>query len=231
MNSENLRTKTAMTDDETLRLRDYLKAHPNFFEDNADLLEDISLPHESGNAVSLVERQVTVLRQRNLEMRQQINTMVEAAKKNDKLFEKTKRLVLGLLEASDLNTLTETLHDSLRNDYQIEFSSLILISDKPLQTSARTAPLEEARRRIGPLLSGNSAICGILRKEEMDFLFAEQADAVASVAAIPLSHGNTLGVLALGSRDPQYYSSSMGTLFLSYITDVLNRILPRLMHR
>lgn len=231
MKKENLQTIAPPSNEETLRLRDALKKYPDFFEHNPDLLEDISLPHESGKAISLIERQVTVLRQRNMEMRQQINSMVAAAKDNDRLFDKTKRLVLSLLEARDLHTLVETLYDSLRNDYKLEFFSLLLISDRAPQTLAKTVTDEQAHQHIAPLLNGSRAICGILREEEMKFLFEEQASAVASVAAMPLSHGNTLGVLTIGSRDPHYYSSSMGTLFLSYIADVLNRLLPQFLPR
>lgn len=227
MNNKSLQASVALSEEETEKLRKYLKEHPDFFEHNADLLEDISLPHDSGKAVSLIERQVTVLRQRNMEMRQQISNMIDAAKSNDKLFDKTKRLVLGLLEATDLTSLVETLQDSLRNDYQLEFFSLILIGEQATDIPVKTVTAKQAQQGIGPLLNGNRAICGILRKEEMHFLFGDQAAAVASVAAMPLSHGNTLGVLAIGSRDPHYYSSSMGTLFLSYIADVLNRLLPR----
>lgn len=229
LQSQNLRKNDPLTDAEVLQLRDCLKTHPDFFESNEDLLEDISLPHESGKAVSLIERQVAVLRQRNLEMRQQINAVVEAAKDNDKLFDKSKRLVLSLLEAGDLNTLVETLNDSLRNDYQIEYFSLTLIGDQPLQTKAKTVTQEQARRQIAPILNSSRAICGILRQKEMAFLFGRQAGEIGSVAVIPISHGNTLGVLAVGNRNPQYYTGSTGTLFLSYIADVLNRLLPKYM--
>ncbi|MNN47051.1 hypothetical protein D3C81_1614550 [compost metagenome] len=44
---------------------------------------------------------------------------------------------------------------------------------------------------------------------------------------VALSHQGLHGVLAIGSRDPQHYKSSVGTLFLSYIADVLGRIVPR----
>ena len=43
----------------------------------------------------------------------------------------------------------------------------------------------------------------------------------------PLVNGGPLGVLAIGSHDPEYYKSSMGTVFLTYVSEVLNRVLPR----
>ena len=91
------------------QVREYLLEHPDFFNNNPDLLAEINLPHESGQAVSLMERQVAVLRERNMEMRHRINNILETAKENDKLFEKTKRLVLGLLEADSIGQLIDTL--------------------------------------------------------------------------------------------------------------------------
>ena len=77
------------------------------------------LPHNSGNAVSLVERQVGVLRDRNKEMRARLDNMLQTAHDNDLLFEKTKRLVLNLLEAKDRSQqLIEAVYDSLGKDYR-----------------------------------------------------------------------------------------------------------------
>lgn len=209
-------------------VREYLVEHPDFFEHNPDLLADINLPHESGHAVSLVERQVAVLRERNMEMRHRINNILETAKENDKLFERTKRLLLGLLDAETLDQLIETLYRCLANDFDIEFHSLTLFGPQLPHGQIRQVPAEEAQRHIGALLSSSRPLCGILRESEVAFLFDEQAGQVGSVAAIPLGHGKPLGVLALGNRDPQFYRSSMGTLFLSQIAEILYRLIPRL---
>ena len=172
-----------------------------------------------------------MLRERNLEMRSRLGNMLESARANDKLFEKTKRLVLRLLEAQDLNSVVETLYDSLGTDYQIENYSLLLLGDKHEipQSTAKVVGLDQAQNQIGALLRTNRAICGIIRQEEMAFLFGENAFQIGSVAAVPLSHGTTFGILAIGHSDPQYYRSSMGTLFLTYIADILNRIMPKML--
>ena len=213
------------------QIREYLLDHPDFFENNPDLLACISLPHESGQAISLVERQVTVLRERNLEMRHRLNNMLETARENDKLFDRTKRLILGLLEANDLRQLAETLRDSLSEDFDIEFHTLKLIGDNLSNTDSPGFVSEStAREKLGSLLRSSRPLCGILRKQELEFLFGDQADQVGSVAVIPLGHGKTIGFLALGNSDANFYRSSMGTLFLSHIADILTRMIPRLPH-
>jgi len=213
------------------QIKDYLKNNPDFFIEYPDLIELIQLPHESGAAVSLIERQVSTLRERNQEMRQRINSLLEAAKTNDKLFEKTKRLVISLLEADDLSTLVDTLSESLGTDFQVEFHSLILFGDQQALPACNTkvVGMDQANSQIGTLLRTNRPISGILGSEELNFLFEDQAAEVGSVAAVPLSHGSIFGIIAIGNSDPNYYRSSMGTLFLSYIGDVLNRITPKML--
>jgi uncharacterized protein YigA (DUF484 family) len=66
-----------------------------------------------------------------------------------------------------------------------------------------------------------------LRKEELAYLFPAAGE-VGSAAVMTLHKGSALGVIAVGNSDPNHYSSSMGTLFLSHIADVLVRLLPRL---
>jgi uncharacterized protein YigA (DUF484 family) len=215
------------------QIKAYLQTHPNFFEDHPDLLELISLPHESGTAVSLVERQISVLRERNLEMRQRISGMLEAAKTNDKLFDKTKRLVLALLDTKDLPSIVDTLSESLSNDFQVEFHSLTLFGDPQSIPScnAKIVSPDQANKQVGTLLRTNRAICGVLGSDELEFLFGEKSAEVGSVAAVPLSHGSAFGLLTIGHSDPNYYRSSMGTLFLTYIAEVLNRIMPKLLKK
>jgi len=209
-------------------VREFLRANPSFLDQNTDILETLVLPHDSGKAVSLVERQVGVLRDRNKEMRSRLDNMLQTAHDNDLLFEKTKRLVLNLLEAKNLAALVESVYDSLGKDFGIDFYSLTLLGDeeKLPRTMARVATMEKANERVGTLLGANRAVCGIIREEEMVFLFGERGRQVGSVAAVPLRYDSLYGILAVGNSDPNFYKSSMGTLFLSYIAEILNRLLP-----
>ena len=209
-------------------VREFLRGNPDFLDKNTDILETMVLPHNSGKAISLVERQVGVMRDRNSEMRSRLDNMLQTAKENDLLFEKTKRLVLNLLEAKTLGALVEAVYDSLGKDYGIEFYSLTLFGDekKLPRTMAQIASTEKANERVGTLIGANRAVCGILREDEMMFLFGERGRQVGSVAAVPLRYDSLYGILAVGNRDPNFYKSSMGTLFLSYIAEILNRVLP-----
>lgn len=207
----------------------YLKLHPDFFLKRPDLLMDLEVAHPAGGAVSLLERQVSVLRERNMDMRHRLNNLLDNARTNDHLFEQTKQLVLKLIEAQNIDQMTDAFVHSLQHDFQIDFASLVLIGNPSAHRGVRTriVSLGEAREQIDGLLKSSKAICGVLRPEEVRFLFPDHNRQVGSAAVVPLSHGYPLGVLAIASTDAGYFRSSMGTLFLGYIAEVLNRLLPR----
>jgi uncharacterized protein len=205
----------------------WLAQHPDFFADHDELLTSMRVPHQRGDSVSLVERQLKLLRERNIEMRHRLSQLMDVARDNDRLFEKTRRLILALMDATSLEEIVIAVEDSLRQDFQVPFVSLILFSDNPM-TVGRWVSAAEAQKAIGGLMSGGKTVCGALREHELEFLFgADQSKEVGSTAIVSLSHQGVHGVLAIGSRDPQHYKSSVGTLFLSYIADVLSRLLPR----
>lgn len=207
----------------------YLREHNDFFVSHPELLEDINLPHKSGDAVSLVERQVALLRERNIDMRYRLGKLLDSARENDKLFDKTKRLVLLLLEGRSLGDLVDTLLFSFDRDFAIPYTSITLFGDQTRlpECAAQICGIADARESISRILSANKAICGDFQSHELEFLFPGQGAQIGSAAVVPLLHGNCFGLLAVGNSDPLYYRSSMGTLFLGYIGEVLNRLLPK----
>jgi len=217
------------TDPRAEEIAAYLKLHPDFFLKRPDLLMELEVAHPTGGAVSLLERQVSVLRERNMDMRHRLNNLLDNARINDQLFEQTKQLVLKLIEAQTLDQMVDAFVQSLQHEFQIDFASLVLIGNPTAHrgTRARIVSLGEARAQIDSLLKSSKAICGVLRPEEVRFLFPDHNRQVGSAAVVPLSHGYPLGVLAIASSDSGYFRSSMGTLFLGYIAEVLNRLLPK----
>jgi uncharacterized protein YigA (DUF484 family) len=159
-------------------------------------------------------------------MRHRLSQLMDVARDNDRLFDKTRRLNLALMDATSLEEIVIAVEDSLRQEFQVPFVSLILFSDNAMPVG-RWVTTAEAQKAIGGLI-GEKTVCGALREHELAFLFgAEQSKEVGSTAIVTLNHLGLHGVLAIGSRDPQHYKSSVGTLFLNYIADVLGRLLPR----
>lgn len=206
----------------------FLLDHPDFFMSRDSLLAELNLPHQSGAAVSLVERQVAVLRERSRDLRQRLNHLLDAAHDNDQLFYKTQKMVLALLETQNLDDVVTTVQSALRDEYQVDTHSLVLFGDKNdfTDVNALVVDYADAEKTIGTLINNNKATCGVLRETEMDFLFPSASKKVASAAVIPLHNENTFGLLAIGSFDAEKYRSNIGVLFLSYIAEILNGIVP-----
>ena len=227
-------TPSAETNTSPLRaeqVAEYLLEHPDFFEQHSSVLAELILPHESGEAISLVEKQVSILRERNEDIRQRLDSLLKTARDNDRLFTKTQALVLSLFEATTLDEVVSTLQSSLRDDYALDSHTLILLgeaSDFP-DANARFETAESLQENFSSLTESSHAICGVFRDSEMQFLFPDASRPMGSAAVVPLRSDKTFGLLAVGSFDPHHYRSSMGTLFLSYIADILNRLVPRLL--
>jgi len=214
-----------LNDDTVMR---YLREHGDFFGRHPLLLTDLSLPHDSGQAISLVERQVAILRERNIDMRKRLAHLVGAANTNDTLFEKTRRFTLAMLDADGLDAIDTVFANTLIEDFAADHARCFVTHPNAFESrrhviycnSAQELPLLE-------LTQGAGISCGMLRDEEFQKLFSTKVD--GSAALIQIRHGDVVGVLAIGSHDPQRFSPDMGTLFIRYIGDVLSRVLARLL--
>lgn len=208
----------------------YLRNHPGFFLSHEDLLSELELTKDDGNTVSLVERQVGILRERNVDMRTRLSNLIDNARKNDQLFEKTKVLILSLLECKTIDEVNQVFNRSLNNDFNLAFTSFVLF-DLPANINnmnTKIVSTDKAYDAIPGIMRNGKAICGVLRKEELHFIFGEQGSSVGSAAVVPLNYKNQSGLIAVGSTDSEYFRSSMGTLFLNYIGEAISRIIHNL---
>ena len=207
---------------------DYLRQHGDFFERNPGMLDQLPVTRSTGSAASLVEKQVSVLRERNMDMRQRLDSLTTNARDNDQLYNMTRNLVLALLDAKNQDELGAAFNQSMGDDFAVEHASFIVFGDPEHSShNLRIESVNNARIEIGALLKNRKPSCGVLRKDELAFLFPG-VGGVGSATVIPLSNDSELGLIAVGNSDANYYSSNMGTLFLNHIADVLVRLLPRM---
>ncbi len=208
---------------------DYLAEHPDFFSQYTHLLEKLYVPHQRGTAVSLVERQTSLLRERNQQLHGHLSELIDAARYNDVQFEKTKRMVLALLEAWTLDDVAVAIEESLCRDFYGDETVLLLFSERSLESNSVRTLARAEDSLVQPLIETNLPSCGQLSEAMNRFLFQERSVKVQSAAVVPLVKGDTLGLLAIGSHDPNYFQSSQGTLFLSYVGEVLSRVICRIL--
>lgn len=209
----------------------FLQMHPDFFTRNEKLLEKLQVPHQTGRAVSLIERQTTVLREKNQNLTSHLSDLIDIARHNDAQFEKTKRMVLALLESETLDDIAVAIDESLCQDFASDATSLILFTHKPLDVNNLRLMNREDAGVISGLIGTNLPSCGRLSEAENSFIFSHDAAKVQSAAVVPLVQGETLGLLSVGSFDPDYFSSNQGTVLLSYVGEVLSRVASRILRQ
>ena len=109
---------------------DYLRRHPEFFERQPQSLAGMKLNHPTGGgAISLVERQVTVLRQKNTELERKLKDLISVAKVNDGLVKRMHKLAVTLLGEPDISRRLTALESNLREQFAAEQAVLVLFDD------------------------------------------------------------------------------------------------------
>jgi len=204
---------------------DYLADHPDFFERHAGLLERLRLPHRSGTStVSLVERQVNVLQEKNRGLERRLRELVEVARFNSGLSDKIHALALRLLRANDVVAVLGALEAGLREDFGASQAVVVLLHNtSEIVPRERTRFLRHADRADAALKPFSTFIqqgkprCGRIRDAQREFLFPGEAAGIASVAMVPLGEDCELGILAIGSNDPDRFNPTMSTDFLARI--------------
>lgn len=221
--------KQQETLDAEQQLLELIKDYPDILVRNPALLAELEIPHESGDAISLIERQVGVLRNKLRKSDKRLRELMDIARDNERLAESRHRLAINLLGSHDLDDVISIVLDELGNELGADFAVIRLITDdidrlngKPeLFIDKNLAELNAFRT----MLDNRKAMCGRCTEEQNDFLFGEDADLVGSAAVIPLAAGAKLGLLGLGGKDERRFSIAMGTEFLSQIGELVSAAL------
>lgn len=218
------------------QIAEYLQDHLDFFEQHPKLVRELILPTNSGAAISLVEFQLRKLRDRIQQLERENDHMIETARINSVLFEKTRSLVLSLLDAQDLDDLSVVLDEKLANGFDIPVVRLLLSDQFRIPDSlsliqpVKAESLEDGGQLAQSVAQKEPRI-GRLAKNRRGALFGDDANSIESSATLALVRGHTYGVLALGHPDPTHFQSNQDTLFLDHIGEALAMILPRLLKK
>lgn len=215
-------------------VRDYLATNPEFFERHNELLNSLKLPHVTGGAVSLVERQVSTLRQRDLKLERRLNELMEVARSNDRLAEKIHRLSLELLGAADLESTLIACEKTLRTAFDADQAVLLLFRNPDLFDNVSVDRFFRPMERTSPelksfetFLSRGRPRCGQIRDTQRDFLFGEETNEIGSCALVPLGAKCSIGVLAIGSADEKRFHPAMSIDFIARIGELISTALVR----
>jgi len=205
----------------------FLEATPDYFLRHPELLAALVIPHpETGRAVSLVERQVRVLREQNDTLSRQLHELIANARDNDQLAERLQRFALAVVDAAALDDLLDTVQDMLRQEFSLDGVALRLTGNprpscvRPEFVEADDATLDDLHTRLAA--RNGQPLCGeVLDASTVATLFGPSADAIRSVAIIGLERRGLHGVLVLGSGEAQRFRPDMGTVYLARLGDLL----------
>lgn len=205
----------------------FLGEHPDFFLQHRDLLMQLNVPHEAG-AISLVERQVKALRDRNRELQSQMIDMLRNARENERLLSQCLALALTMINSNSLNELLQTLRQQLLADFQCDaFAALLCDHQLPMPAGARDVEHDILLGSIGCEFPDGEPVCGLLEKPVREFLFGELKPDLQSVALLPLGPRAERGVIAIASRTSDRFVPQMGTVFLQLIGNLFDALLRR----
>jgi uncharacterized protein YigA (DUF484 family) len=204
----------------------YLQQNPEFFERHQALLARLRLPHSrGGSTISLVERQIEVMRERHAALEAKLAELVRVARDNDAIAERFHRFARRLLRSTSRRGALDEIEASLRDDFDTFHSVLILFGSQPLESPQRfprIVPMEDSNlKSFESLFASAKPRCGQVRDSQREFLFGNDANDIGSVALVPLGEKGTLGLLALGSTERDRFHPGMSTEFLGRMADLI----------
>lgn len=217
----------------------YLKQHPQFFHSHSSLLLELSIPHETGKAISLLERQVALFRERQEHLQEQFHEFLTNAHANDNLFEKTRHLILSLLRCNSLAEVVELVREQIRVEFSASASGLVLVNEQGISSLPLVPGITTyaVRTALGELYQRQMTYCGPLNQVQRELLFPQHQEVLVSAAIVPIRIGsepmldNAMPLLLIASAEREHFNSSLDTLFLDFLGEVLAVHLQNLLAR
>ena len=210
-------------------IADYLWENTEFFNDHPELLGELSIIHTNGNVVSLVERQVAVLREQNRQTSKQLHELIEIARQNEELARKMHQLGLTLMDATDPKDIFVTLYDNLAKNFHADCVAVRLFGDPAFVDSyvGEEFSGKDVKKKslFKTIIESKQAICGRMGHQQQAFLFGNEADEITSSVMVPLMGSNWDGIMAIGSFNPDRFQPGMGVELLANMSEVLSFIL------
>ena len=204
----------------------YLKQHPEFFEEQADFLATIMIPHpHGGRAIPLSERQILALRDKSKQFEDKLRELIIFGERNDAISEKLHRLALALVAARSIEAVVAALHYNLREDFSVPHTVLRLWPEGEQPQLPEFAAVSPAMRDFAESLA--NPYCSAHAMVDTAELFGEAATHLRSFAYVALKDGRSLGLLSMASEDAQRFYPEMGTLYLKRLGEITTVALQR----
>lgn len=216
--------ENVMQPDEVLQ---YLQENPQFFEKYADTIANIYVPQpHNGKVIPISERQIVTLRDKNQTLQNKLLELISFGEENDAIGEKMHRFSVALLTIKSLDELFHGINLNLREDFAVPHTAMRLWNKTgdELESVEFSATSDDIHAIADSLAQ---PYCGPHIADEIKQWFGTDADQLQSFAMIPLRVTQTIGLLALGSPEPQRFYPGMGTLHLKRLGELVSTVLAR----
>jgi hypothetical protein len=213
---------------------EWLADNPDFFLRRPEVLGRLKVPHGgTGAAVSLIEKQVDVLRGQNRALERKLVDLIEVARGNDAAIERIHQLALELMQAEELPELLADLQDVLRSRFLADEVAIVLFRGEAAQlegSPARRLSADDPQlAQFANFIRNGRPHCGRLRPQQLELLFGARASEVGSCALIPLGPRAELGLLAVAARSEHQFAPTLGTVYLTHIGELVSAALEPLL--
>jgi uncharacterized protein YigA (DUF484 family) len=204
----------------------YLEQQPEFFVRHPELLTHLSLKHDVGGAVSLIEHQVQALRARNQQLSSQLSELIAVARENDVLMARLHLFASALIGAHTADEVIEAAIDTLRREFRIDAITLRLLREPAGSRPEYVGVTDRRLRELFKRFDRNKPILDAGGDESLRrYLFEKQWADIRALALVPLGGPTPEGVLALGAHEASRFHAGMGTVYLTRLGELLSRAL------
>lgn len=209
---------------------EYLKAHPEIFEEQAEFFNQVEISHPySGRTISLAERQMITLREKNRLLEHRLGELLGVGETNDALGARMHQLTIALVGANRLDQMVTLVLKSLAEDFKVSQAKLRLWGEGAANLGHEVCTPVSAEL-VKEVSGMHHPVTGSMRTGEVAAWFGGESDDIASMALVPLRFdGQTVGLLALGSDDVERFVAGMGTLYIERLGDVIAAALARVL--
>lgn len=208
---------------------DFLRNNPQFFNEHPELLTQLQIPHPSGDAVSLVERQMSLLREQNEKTRQKLDELIDVARANEELARRMHMLALTLMDASEPQEIFKTLYESLQKHFQADCVAVRLFAPSAITDNAIGEEFAgddpQGLALFESIIASHQPVCGSFERDQQVYLFGADGDRLSSGVMVPLQGDGWGGIMAIGSYDAERFHPGLGVELLSNLGEIVSIIL------
>jgi len=212
---------------------EFLEQNPEFFANHEDTLLKLKISHASGDAVSILEYQTDRLRAQNITLQDKLKNLVSVARENDRLNERIHRLTLALIDTTTIDEVIDILSKLYKKEFHADWANVYLFKKDNLASPGHPQCIidldDHITSQFENFFKANRPLCGRLKKQQLEILFGEQAHEVGSAVLMPLGGHGSLGMIAIGSKDSHRFHSSMGTIYLHQMSEIITHAFTRLL--